>query len=69
MEHSNIAYAYTHSGVQDVKPNESSFVAITLEDTHKEAEDFDHLDELIMYLVSFLRRLRRTRMYSENDTL
>lgn len=73
MANSNVAYPSSynnHSGVQDLKPPERqpSYVAITLDDTHPEVEDFDHIDELIMYLVSFLRMLRRARSYSDNDS-
>ncbi|KFM69748.1 hypothetical protein X975_18664, partial [Stegodyphus mimosarum] len=50
------------SGVEDIKPLErkSSYVAITVDSANDDIEEFDHLDELIIYLVSFLRRLRKT---------
>ncbi|XP_054708656.1 uncharacterized protein LOC129218425 [Uloborus diversus] len=48
------------SGVEEITTEDmkSSYIAITLEPIENELEDFDHVDELIMYLVSFLRIIR-----------
>lgn len=48
------------SSVKEVEiPEECTYVAIQVEENVNELEDFDRIDELIMYLVVFLRKIRR----------
>ncbi|GBM30438.1 hypothetical protein AVEN_203013-1 [Araneus ventricosus] len=65
----NLPYSPSYkncSGVEDITSYEKpSHIAITVDADSHEIEDFDHIDELIMYFVSFLRRLRRIYMSSK----
>ncbi|KAF8784828.1 hypothetical protein HNY73_010448 [Argiope bruennichi] len=69
MESTNLTYSPSCkncSGVEDIKSYEKpSHIAITLDTDSHEIEDFDHIDEFIMYFVSFLRRLRKIYLTSK----
>ncbi|GFY68994.1 hypothetical protein TNIN_422441 [Trichonephila inaurata madagascariensis] len=60
------------SGVEDIpchnQPSHPPHVIINLDANNPEIEDFDHIDELIMYFVSFLRRLRWTYISSKKNS-
>lgn len=48
------------SSVEEIQVTKTSaYVAIPVEDDVNELEDFDQIDEIIMYLVGFLRKIRR----------
>lgn len=57
------------SGVEEIQAVDepAAYVSITMEVDDRQLEEFDYIDELIIYIVGFLRQLRNKLTKSHQE--